>query len=178
MKKLALAVASAALVSAGVAIAARNTELNPFPRHLPTQERFAREFAGGGGGGGNLINHGGPTITSAHVVAIFWGPSWAQSGSTDNGISNTLAAYIANYGTTGEYNVITQYSGIRLTSLATDNPAVWYDSSTPPTNVTDADVQAEASKYISSFGFDSSAIYEVFLPSSSYSSENCFGNGS
>jgi hypothetical protein len=175
MKKLALAFALAGLISAGVALAARNTELNnPLPRHFPTQERFAREFAGGGGGGGNLIYHGGATITSAHVVAIFWGPSWQGS---DSATATTLSNFIANYGTTGEYNVITQYySGspavfIKQSALATDNPAVWYDTSTPPTNVTDADVQAEASKYISSYGFDSSAIYEVFLPSSSYSSD-------
>jgi hypothetical protein len=110
------------------------------------------------------------------VVAIFWGPSWKDSTSADGKAATTLGSYIANYGTTGEYNVITQYySGspatyIRLSSLATDNPAVWYDTSTPPTNVTDADIRAEVDKYISSYGFDSAAVYEVFLPASSYSS--------
>ncbi|MCA1825631.1 MAG: hypothetical protein ABR567_13885 [Myxococcales bacterium] len=167
MKKPALAFAAAAFISAGVAVASRSTELNnPSPRQFPTQERFVHEYASSGAGG-NLVNHGGPTITSAHVVAIFWGPSWQTA---DSGLASTLAGYIANYGTTGEYNVITQYSGIQRSALATDNPAVWYDTSTPPTNVTDAAIQGEASKYISQYGFDSSAIYEVFLPSSSYSS--------
>ena len=169
MKKLALAFALAAFISAGVAAADRLTELNnPLPRHFPTQERFSHN-AGGGGSGGNLTYHNGPTITSAHVVAIFWGPSWQGSA-----LANTLTAYIANYGTTGEYNVITQYSGIKLSSLAVDNPATWYDTSTPPTNVTDASIQAEVKKYISAYGFDSSAIYEVFLPSSSYSSDGTY----
>ena len=178
MKKFALALALVAGVSVAVrsALADRVSELNPLPRHFPTKERFVHEHAGSGGGG-NLIYHGGPTIASAHVVAIFWGPSFSASGSADNAISSKLGQYIANFGTTGEYNVITQYySGspatyIQKSSLATDNPAVWYDSSTPPTNVTDADVQAEVNKYITSYGFDSAAIYEVFLPASSYSSD-------
>ncbi|HEX8794836.1 MAG TPA: hypothetical protein VF765_28010, partial [Polyangiaceae bacterium] len=91
-----------------------SSELNPYPRHMQTQERFAHEFAGGHTSGGNLSYHGGPTITNAHVVPIFWGPSWASGGS-DNAIASTLEGYIASYGTTGEYNVITQYSGIQST---------------------------------------------------------------
>ncbi len=142
---------------------------NPLPRHALTQERFAHELAGhGGGGGSNLSYHGGPTITAAHVVAIFWGPSWASGGS-DNANATTLEGYIANYGTTGEYNVITQYSGIQKSNLA-GGTANWFDTSTPPQNVTDADIQAEVSKYLASNAFDASAIYEVFLPATSYSS--------
>ena len=178
MKKSILA--AALLVCAGVvahsALADRYPALTPLPRHFPSQERFVHERAGKGGSGSNLTYHGGPTITSAHVVAIFWGPSWA-SGGADAATANTLGNYIANFGTTGEYNTITQYySGspatyIRLTALASDNPAVWIDTSTPPTNVTDSAIQAEVNKYISTYGFDSSAIYEVFLPKSSYSSD-------
>jgi hypothetical protein len=145
---------------------------NPLPRHMSTQDRFVHEQAHGGGGGSNLSYHGGGTITAAHVVAIFWGPSWG-SGGADNGTATTLEGFISNYGTTGEYNVITQYySGspatyIQKSALGT---ASYFDGSTPPTNVTDADVQAEVSSYIARNGFDSSAIYEVFLPSTSYSS--------
>ena len=178
MKKLILA--AALVVCAGAvahsAFADRYPELNPLPRHFPSQERFVHEHAGRGGGGSNLTYHGGPTITSAHVVAISWGPSWGSSGA-DAATANTLGKYIANFGTTGEYNTITQYySGspatyIQLTSLASNNPAVWNDTSTPPTNVTDSAIQAEVNKYISAYGFDSSAIYEVFLPPSSYSSD-------
>jgi hypothetical protein len=145
-----------------------STELNnPIPRHMPTSDRFVHEFAGGGGGGGNLTNHGGPTITNAHIVAIYWGSAWSAS----DPISTSLTSYIASYGTTGEYNVITQYSGIQLSSLGSDNPAVWYDSSDPPTNVTDAITQGEVAKYLASHTFDSSAIYEVFTPKGVYSSD-------
>lgn len=114
----------------------------------------------------DLVYHGGPTITNAHVVAIFWGPSWATGG-IDAAKATTLANYIANFGTTGEYNVITQYSGIKQTNLAggTEN---WIDTSRPPSVVTDISVQAEVQKYLASHPFDPSAIYEVFLPKSSY----------
>lgn len=144
-------------------------ETNPLPRHMATQDRFVHEQAHhGGGSGSNLSYHGGPTITSAHIVPIFWGPSWASGGS-DNANASTLEGYIANYGTTGEYNVITQYSGI-LESNLSGGSAAWFDTSTPPQNVTDADVQAEVSRYLQSHAVDTSAIYEVFLPSTSYSS--------
>jgi hypothetical protein len=138
---------------------------NPLPRHFPTKDRFVNEYARGGGGG-NLVNHGGPTLTNARVVAIFWGPSWSSS----DPISTSIASYIASFGTTGEYNVITQYSSIQKANLSSDNPAVWYDSSTPPTNVTDADVRAEVSKFLAGHSFDPSAVYEVFLPNGVYSS--------
>src|SRR5258708_5961066 len=112
MKKLALSLALAsALVGIGVAAAkppkgpdSKHSihALNRLARHFPTKDQFARELAGSTGTRGNLINHGGPTITTAHVIAIFWGPSWGSGAA--NTMSKTLAAYIANYGTTGEYN--------------------------------------------------------------------------
>jgi hypothetical protein len=114
-----------------------STELNnPLPGHMPTQDRFARELGHSSGGakpsGSNLSYHGGPTITSAHVVAIFWGSSWSPS----DPISTSLSKYIASYGGSGEYHVITQYySGspavyIQSTNLAGGKTTVWYDPST------------------------------------------------
>jgi len=61
-------------------------ELNNLPRHFPTNN--AHSQAGGGGGGGNLVNHGGPTITNAHVVPIFWGPSWQAGDATSRARSS------------------------------------------------------------------------------------------
>lgn len=144
----------------------QNPELNPLPRHFPSQERFVHEQAHGGGSNSNLTNHGGPTITNAHVIAIFWGSSWSSS----DPISTSLAGFISKYGTSGEYNVITQYSGIQKSSLASDSTSVFYDSTQPPTNVTDSIIQGEAAKYFAKVG-DVNAIYEVFLPKGSYSSD-------
>ena len=94
----------------------------------------------------NLTNHGGPVIVSAKVVFIFWGPSFSNAASPDFAYAQTIQAFRNNYGTSGEFNVITQYSGsngtIALTNLAAGT-ADLFDTSTPPTNVTDATVQSK-----------------------------------
>lgn len=139
--------------------------------HLPDQASFLARP--GGGGGSNLLYHNGPVIHAAHVVPIFWGPSWGSGGS-DGGNASTIQRYLANYGTSSHYAVITQYSdtsGKIQTSDLTGGPKAYFDGSTPPTNATDAAIQAEVTKAIAAVGFDSSAIYEVFLPSTSYSSD-------
>jgi len=117
----------------------------------------------------NLTNHGGPTITSAKVVFIFWGPSFSNAGSADQAYATTLQAYRNQFGTTPEYNTITQYSGIQLANLGSGT-ADMFDSTTPPTNVTDAAVQGEVNKYLTTHAFNASTIYEVVIPSSSFSS--------
>jgi hypothetical protein len=115
----------------------------------------------------NLTYHGGPVITSAKVVFIFWGPSFTNAASPDFLYAHALQSFRNQFGTTPEYNVITQYSGIQLANLGAGTPDL-YDSSTPPTNVTDAIVQSEVNSYLASFTFDASTIYEVVIPSTSY----------
>ena len=67
-------------------------------------------------------------------------------------------------------------SGMRISwavapdRIAREGASTSVDTSTPPTNVTDAAVQGEVLLYLSSHAFDDSTIYEVFIPSSSYSS--------
>jgi hypothetical protein len=133
----------------------------------------------GGGGATNLTYHApGPVIQVAHVVFIFWGPTFNDPASPDHLYATTLENFRNNYGMTGEYNVITQYyqnlgSGnqfIQLSNLALGT-GDWFDISNPPTNVTDADVQAEVSRYLASHAFDNSSVYEVLIPASSYSSD-------
>jgi hypothetical protein len=123
----------------------------------------------GKAGLGNLQNHGGPTITNAKVVLIFWGPSFSNPASPDFAYAQTAQAFRNQYGTTPEYNVITQYSGIHQSNLGAGTPD-WFDNSVPPVNVTDAVVQAEVLAYLATHAFDSSTIYEVVIPSASYSS--------
>ena len=80
------------------------------------------------------------------------------------------------FGGTGEYNTITQYyqtingttSNIQQSSLGAAGGAI-YDTSTPPTNVTDADLQAEVLRMTNN-NPRTDTIYEVFLPVTSYSS--------
>ncbi len=116
--------------------------------------------------GNNLINHGGPTITSAKVISIFWGHEWG-SQSSPSALANSMLGFFSQFGATGEYKVITQYSNIQLTDLG---QAYWVDQVNPPTAVTDTMIQNEVIAY---FGQghtpNNSTIYEVFLPSTSYS---------
>jgi hypothetical protein len=132
--------------------------------------------AGQARSGSNLIYHtGGKVLRNAHVVMIFW-------GSFPSGYTTNMQNFRNQFGTTGEYNVITQYTGIddatgttgaiALTNLAGSTSLDYFDTSTPPTNVTDAIVQSEVKKVITAQGkTDYSAIYEVFIPSGSYSSD-------
>jgi hypothetical protein len=162
------------LVVSATAFAQNPSELND--KHYFPPQGAARP---GGGSGQNLVYHsGGTVIISAHVVDIFWGPSFATNGSNDNSYAKSLQAYRNNFGGTGEYAVITQYyqnlgSGnqfIQPANLA-GGTSDWFDASTPPTNVTDADVQAEVQRYFNSgHAYNASTIYEVFIPSGSYSS--------
>src|SRR6185295_11529383 len=119
--------------------------------------------------GANLRYHNGPVITSAKVVFIFWGPSFSNAASPDFAYAQTLQGFRNQFGTTPEYNTITQYSGIQLANLGTGT-ADWFDTSTPPTNVTDAIVQSKVNQYLSTHTFNASTVYEVVIPSTSYSS--------
>jgi hypothetical protein len=114
-----------------------------------------------------LTNHGGGVIANAHVVFIFWGPSFATGGA-DNAYATTLQAFRNQFGGTGEWKTILQY-GCNATTLGAGT-ADWFDTSTPPTKVTDAVVQSKVTSYLSTHAFDNSAVYEVVTPSTSYSS--------
>ncbi|MFL6262602.1 MAG: hypothetical protein ACJ76Y_23125 [Thermoanaerobaculia bacterium] len=123
--------------------------------------------------GQNIVNHGGPIIVSAKVVFIFWGPNFNNAASPDFAYAQELQAFRNLFGTTGEFNTITQYNSsngtIALANLASGT-ADMFDTTTPPTNVTDAIVRSEVNNYLSTHAFNGSTIYEVVLPSSSYSS--------
>ena len=185
--KTILMVASALLIAAG---AFAQTELNSDPIHPHVLPAQADGHAQGqvSAGSGNLIYHsGGRVLRNAKVVLIFWGPSFTG---TDATYAQNMINFRNNFGTTHEYNVITQYYGYddndgSYGNIAESNlkgsQADWYDTSTPPTNVTDSWVQSEVKKYISSHGVNYATIYEVFIPRTSYSSDgsstSCGGPG-
>lgn len=168
MKKVLVCLAVLALTTAAFA--------QNVPDVPPGQSTHSMEVRGwakpGGGGANNLVYHtGGDVIRNAKVVLIFWGTFPA-------GYTSAIQAFRNQFGTTGEYNTITQYYGedqvsgygnIALSNLAGGTPD-WFDTSTPPTNVTDAIVQAKVQAYLSSHAFNDSTVYEVFIPSGSYSS--------
>ena len=158
-KRLVLLLA-ALLVAAG---AYAQSELGP--ANANTHKFFVRGYAGHGGGGSNLADHGGPVITAPKVVCIFWG----------FGTGDSYTAAMQSFRDSGMYNynrMLTQYrsaAGSAATNMggsANDK----FDTSTPPTNVTDSAVQAEVKKYFGG-AEDTSTIYMVYIPSTSYSSD-------
>jgi hypothetical protein len=172
MKKALVFVFAAALATSAFAQGNSSPELNA--DHGNSQAHVSNA-AGHGGGGSNLTYHtGGKVIRNAHVVLIFW-------GSFPSGYTTNMQNFRNQFGTTGEFNTITQYTGIddatgttgaiALTNLA-GGPIDYFDTSTPPANCTDAVVQSEVKKVVAAQGStDYSAIYEVFIPSGSYSSD-------
>ncbi len=116
----------------------------------------------------NLTNHGGGVIASAKVVLIFWGPSFNNAASPDYAYARTLESFRTQFGSSLEYAVLQEY-GVNPSNLGSGT-ADKFDTSAPPTNVTDAKVQAEVNKYLTSHTFNSSTVYEVVIPSTSYSS--------
>jgi hypothetical protein len=153
----------------------RHVQLHPTNEHQADGEESVEASKSILARGNNITNHGGPVIVSAKVVEIFWGSEWGTTANP-SATALTMMSFFSNFGTTGEYNVITQYSGIQKSNL-TNN--YWVDSSNPPKNVSDSAVQGEVSKYLSTHTVDNSTIYEVFLPSTSYasfgSSDSCGG---
>jgi hypothetical protein len=156
-------------VSANAAPAGKQPELKRFADADHVIYMPARGAAISVKAGSNIVNHGGPVITSAKVVFIFWGPNFSNAASPDFAYASQLQAFRDQFGTTGEFNTITQYSGIALANLGTGT-ADLFDTSTPPTNVTDAIVRSKVASYLSTHAFNGSTVYEVVLPSSSYSS--------
>src|SRR5438270_3926115 len=128
-----------------------------------------------------LTNHGGGVLTQAKVVFIFWGPSFNNAASPDYSYARTLQTDRNQFGTSHEYSLIQEY-GVNPTNLGSGTPD-WFDTSTPPTNVTDSTVRAEVNRYFSGGhgSFNSSTIYEVVIPKTSYSSSgtstSCGGPG-
>jgi len=170
MKKLLIFGAALAFATAGMA-AMKETN-GHWVHEYPTKSHAA----GLGRPSNNQITyHGGDILNAAHVVPIYWGSYWGSgTGATERSAMNS---FYSQFGTNSHYGVITQYYDtttgttrhIGLSSLM--NNGDFYDSSAPPTNVTDSVVQGEVNKYLSTHTFDNEAIYEVFIPPTSYSSD-------
>jgi hypothetical protein len=113
----------------------------------------------------NLTNHGGPVLVAPKVVCIFWG----------FGTGNSYTAAMQSFRSSGLYNysrMLGQYSSAAASAATNFGGSAndRFDTSTPPAAVSDAAVQAEVRKYFGG-AEDASTIYEVFIPSGSYSSD-------
>jgi hypothetical protein len=167
--KAILALAAGLLLVAGSAHAERITELNGRRVQLhPTKERAGFRQSRNA----NISYHNGPVIHQARVIPIFWGSSatWGTSGSP-SALAQHIIDFFVQFGTNPEYNVITQYydfgGSVQASALTT---TYVIDNSAPPTNASDAAVQSEVAKVAGQIGVDGNAVYEVFLPPTSYAS--------
>lgn len=168
MKKTLVALTLLAISS--FALAQRVNDVNGNHAQLhPTKDKAIGWAKPGGGGAQNISYHGGPVIVSAKHVSIFWGPPWADGSGNLNAVASEMLGFFAQFGSSGEYKTIKQYSGIQATNLTN---TFWWDSSAPPTNVTDTTLRNEVVRYFTNGGGspDASTVYSVFLPAGSYSS--------
>jgi hypothetical protein len=122
-----------------------------------------------------LLAQTGPVIVRPKVVNIFWGPTFASTSSPDSQYAQTLIAYRNQLGSTHEYNVLSEYCGsngcVQWPVNLGGGTGDFFDTSTPPTNVSDTAVRSEVNKYLATHGApDASTIYMVFIPSTSFSS--------
>lgn len=116
----------------------------------------------------NLNYGGGPVQHSPKVYLIFWG--WSSASDTTHD-PDGMATYLVNYfnalGGSNLGNVQTQYydnSG-NVTNPHPEEAGVWYDSSSlPPSNYAESDIQSEANKAVSHFGYSADADYFVVTP--------------
>ncbi len=117
----------------------------------------------------NLVYGGGPIQKNPKIYLIFWG--WSSSSDTTadpSGLASYLVNYVNSYGGSNVANVATQYTGTgqgNITNSPGEYGGAWYDnSSKPPTTYAESDIQAEANKAVSHFGYSADANYFVVTP--------------
>lgn len=117
----------------------------------------------------NLVYNGGPIQKSPKVYLVFWGWSSANDTTADpSGMASYLINYMTGWGGSNTANVGTQYTGNgqgNVTNPLNTYSGSWFDnSSTPPTNYAESDIQAEANKAVSHFGYNADANYVIVTP--------------
>src|SRR5215471_10590706 len=91
--------------------AAAERIIEPNGRHVQLfPHRDAHQASANGKSSPNLTYHNGAVIRQARAVPIFWGPAsvWGTPGNPSS-LAKAIIDFFVQFGTTGEYNVITQY---------------------------------------------------------------------
>lgn len=128
---------------------------------------------GGGGGGTGIVYHGGPILYQTKVAAIYWGTSTIYTGGPTPGTTGSgsqdgslVGFFLRNLGGSPYFNInTTYYDG---TSTHVQNVIAytqfWADNTAPGATVSDAQIQAEVAKGLSSgaLTYDASTLYHVF----------------
>ncbi|HEV3089946.1 MAG TPA: hypothetical protein VGX91_00730 [Candidatus Cybelea sp.] len=105
--------------------------------------------------------NGGPVLTKPRLYLIFWG--WHKAGDPDS-VEQLLLTYSKSIGGSGYDNIYTQYYGPagRIKNPRNQYGGSWSDDTNAiPAHPTDAQVAAEALRYIKRFGYDANGSYVV-----------------
>jgi hypothetical protein len=107
---------------------------------------------------GNLIDHGGPVVPSLTLNVIYWGTGFE---STTESLYTTFLQGLTG---SGYWTINTQY--LRGAANTASYGASYSDTSTPPSTVTDADLQAEVHKVLAGnhLAFSPTSLYYVVTP--------------
>ena len=151
------------LVSAGAASADGGADT----MREATPHDAAAKGAHGHGGVSNLVDHGGPVLSSAHLYAIWWGspgsfPSDAQSGLTD---------LLTNFGGSHYLQIAQQY--MRGASLTTSFAGTFTDTSAPTNKANTTTIQGEIQKVLGTSAPDPNGVYFVFTSNFPSSANYC-----
>ena len=117
----------------------------------------------------NLNYGGGPIQKTPKIYLIFWGWSSASDTTHDpTGLAQYLVNYVTSLGGSNLANVATQYYETargNITNPSAQFGGAWYDSSSlPPTNYAESNIQSEANKAVSHFGYNADANYVIVTP--------------
>ena len=137
-----------------------NDEIQNDPKvHVHPAKGHARP---GGGGAQLLLYHGGAIMTSAVVQAIYWGPSWSNSGFKGDKITG-LATFYNGIGNTKYMQTNTEYTGTNGTvgTGVTYNGYTTDLSAPPKGSPKTSDILAEVCRQVASP--QSNGYYPVYV---------------
>lgn len=128
---------------------------------------------GAGKGGTGIQYHGGPVIFQQKVAAVYWGTSVIYNGGPAPGSTGTgaqdgslIGFFLRNLGGSPYFNINTTYFDGTNTHVqnSVTYTQYWADNSAPGSKVTDAQLQAEVVKGLTSgaLTYDPGTLYHVF----------------
>lgn len=109
-----------------------------------------------------LTYFGGNVLTKPAVYVVYWG--FGKRGSDGAGEQKYLTNFLTGVGGSTWESLLTQYyqnGPVYITNPSGQLKGTWVDSSSIPTHPTDAQIQAEAAKAVTHFGYSANASYVV-----------------
>ena len=153
-----VASALAAACSAGPEGDASSTESSAFEVLHGNNIHAVRNEASHGGSSGNLSDHGGLVKPTFKYYVIYWGSGFEAT------TQSLYTSFLSGLGQSSYWTINTQY--MRGGGNSASYGASYDDTSTPPSTVTDADLQAEVHKVLAGghLTVDPNGIYFVITP--------------